>query len=463
MLLFSLLGCPCDDCDDDSHTEDSHSGTEVCNAIDDDGDGLVDDADDSLDAASATAWYPDADQDGYGAVDGAVTACIGPDSYVTDSTDCNDQDPTVAPSADERCNDVDDDCDALVDALDDDLIDASAWYPDQDGDGYGPSTDARVECDQPAGHVLESGDCDDFDAAISPAAPEICNDLDDDCDTLIDGSDPDVTGTTTWHEDADRDGYGSAGSYLEACNRPAGFIEDATDCDDADPAVNPAAAEIPDNAIDDNCDEFETWPHAVWTGSAPLSCVQGTPGPGNGDSDITMAVWVLLEPGQNGGYVLDADPDDVLGERGFALYVSAENPGWAGWTSGASRTSVTYSVRDIDDGHWHLITMEVREGIAVYFALDGVSSEPSELLSSYWTATSHPAIIGAKEDAYGAVSSRFDGSIAELGVWAASVSPSATPGVALDAGASSALAVWQADSTGFIDASGHGNACTVMP
>ena len=71
-----------------------------------------------------------------------------------------------------------------------------------DGDGYGG--DAIADCEPVEGYVDNNLDCDDSNAAISPAAQDICNSIDDDCDTVIDnGLDSDA-----WFFDGDGDGFG---------------------------------------------------------------------------------------------------------------------------------------------------------------------------------------------------------------------------------------------------------------
>ncbi len=58
----------------------------------------------------------------------------------------------------------------------------------------------------------------------------------------------------TFYPDADGDGFGSAAAAGEqGCVVPPGFVEDNTDCDDGDAAVNPAAAEVLCDGIDNNC------------------------------------------------------------------------------------------------------------------------------------------------------------------------------------------------------------------
>jgi hypothetical protein len=61
---------------------------------------------------------------------------------------------------------------------------ASIYYADLDGDGYGAGT-ANNACTQPSGYVLTNTDCNDNNAAVNPAATEVCNGIDDDCDGSI--------------------------------------------------------------------------------------------------------------------------------------------------------------------------------------------------------------------------------------------------------------------------------------
>ena len=63
----------------------------------------------------------------------------------------------------------------------------------------------------------------------------------------------DAIDATTWHADADGDTYGDPAVTEVACDPPAGFVADGTDCDDSDSSVSPATAEVCDGA-DNNCD-----------------------------------------------------------------------------------------------------------------------------------------------------------------------------------------------------------------
>ncbi|GDX83361.1 hypothetical protein LBMAG42_51720 [Deltaproteobacteria bacterium] len=153
----------------------------------------------------------------------------------------------------EVCNERDDDCDGLVDDEDDDVRRAPTWYADVDADGAGNPDWSVTQCTPPEGAVATADDCDDANAAVFPGAPEVCNGIDDDCDALIDGDDPDGEGLSTWFQDADCDGAGDPAAHVQACAQPEGTVATADDCDDVNAAVFPGAPEVC-NGIDDDCD-----------------------------------------------------------------------------------------------------------------------------------------------------------------------------------------------------------------
>jgi hypothetical protein len=55
------------------------------------------------------------------------------------------------------------------------------WYADEDGDGYGDPESVISDCDEPPNAVEQAGDCDDGDPSRHPAAIEICDGRDNDC------------------------------------------------------------------------------------------------------------------------------------------------------------------------------------------------------------------------------------------------------------------------------------------
>ncbi|MFM7721929.1 MAG: MopE-related protein, partial [Bacteroidota bacterium] len=128
--------------------------------------------------------------------------------------------------------------------------DYSMYYADVDGDSYGDINDAIYDCAQPAGYITDNTDCDDTNASINTAASEICNDLDDNCNSLVD----DGLTFTNYYADADNDGFGAGNATSSCVDLGAGYVLDNTDCDDTNASVNPAAEEIASNGIDENCD-----------------------------------------------------------------------------------------------------------------------------------------------------------------------------------------------------------------
>ena len=278
------------DCDDGDATV-NPGAAEICNHVDDDCNGWVDDG------LPTTDWYQDADGDGYGDAGGIpITDCMAVPGYVADSSDCDDSNPSVNPDADEYCDGIDNDCDGTVDEAD--ALDASTWYQDADADGYGNAAVTLVQCDQPSGYVADATDCDDTNGAINPGEAEICNHIDDNCDGVADEG----LATTDYYPDIDGDGFGDANAAPVAdCMPISGYVTDATDCDDADAAIYPGASEYCDG-VDNDCDGTIDEPDAVdaatWYADAD--------GDGYGDPNSTTTACT-----QPSGYVADyTDCDD---------------------------------------------------------------------------------------------------------------------------------------------------------
>jgi len=224
-------------------------------AVDADNDGYVEGTDcDDTDPAvgDPSDWYPDADNDGYGNAYTVktVTACDQPKGHVADSTDCDDENADVNPGESEICDDIDNDCSGVAD----DVVD-NVWYFDQDLDGYGSDIavvdGCEIETEGPGQWVAQTGDCDDLDPEVNPDAEEICDDVDNDCDGSIDPSTS--TDATAWFADEDGDSYGDVDEYEIACEAPEGFVGDWSDCNDANPLVNPGETEVCDG-VDNDCD-----------------------------------------------------------------------------------------------------------------------------------------------------------------------------------------------------------------
>ncbi|MEW6079315.1 MAG: PilC/PilY family type IV pilus protein [Thermodesulfobacteriota bacterium] len=222
------------DCDDTDPSV-NPAAVEVCeDGIDNDCDGGVDE--------NCSLWYQDADGDGYGNAASSVMASSQPGGYVADNTDCDDTRNTVNPGAMEICADaLDNDCDGSTDEG------CQTWYQDADGDTYGNSAVSVVLVDQPAGYVGNNTDCDDTNAAIFPKAPELCDGVDNNCNTFTDEG-----CVHKWYQDADGDSYGNPAVFVTE-NPPAGYVPVPGDCDDTNAAVNPGANEVCDDGLDNNC------------------------------------------------------------------------------------------------------------------------------------------------------------------------------------------------------------------
>jgi len=109
------------DCDD-TNASTNTSGTEVCDFVDNDCDGSVDEDD----ATDAQTWYQDSDADGYGTANSTAVSCSLPAGYSVLNTDCDDTNANANPGITEVCDGADNNCDG---AADEDLLGTDAACP----------------------------------------------------------------------------------------------------------------------------------------------------------------------------------------------------------------------------------------------------------------------------------------------------------------------------------------------
>lgn len=239
------------DCDDNDPNN-FPGNTEICDGADNDCDGIIDNGFD---------------------LDG--------DSWTTCAGDCDDGNPAVNPAAPEiTCNGLDDDCNA-------------ATPDDADADGDGVS--------------ICAGDCDDSDPNNFPGNPEVCDGADNDCNSLVDDG---LLFTSYW-PDTDGDGFGDAtATPVSTCSgAPSGHVPDNSDCDDGDPAVNPAAVEDCSDGIDNNCDGLID---AADPTCSTACCVVAGDADGSGAiniGDVTYLITYIFGGGLPPGCCEEGDAD----------------------------------------------------------------------------------------------------------------------------------------------------------
>jgi hypothetical protein len=260
------------DCDD-ARAGVFPGATEVCNGLDDDCDGMIDEG-------VTRTFYPDADGDGYGARGGApVSGCTPPAGHVENDADCDDTRRGVNPAAYDRCDveGVDDDCNGV---------------PNDPAGGCSCDTGATDACPLPGRCAGSTRTCVDglwSDCGVAPV-DEICgNGEDDDCDGAVDDGCPCRGGARRCGLDR-----GECRSGLQNCE-PSGVWGDC------EGAVGPEPERC--NGLDDDCD-------GIADDDLVIKCYLD----GDGDGFAPpRALWIsvcsvarLCPPGTT-----DVDPDGV--------------------------------------------------------------------------------------------------------------------------------------------------------
>jgi hypothetical protein len=133
---------------------------------------------------------------------------------------------------------------------------------DNDCDSVVPAIEADDDSD---GFMICEGDCDDGEATVYPGAPELCDGLDNDCDEVVPEDEV----------DADSDGY-------RLCDG---------DCNDDNSAINPGATELCEDGIDNDCDDLVDTEDILDCGLVRTLCA--TLGDNAATADVDQDVFVF--------------------------------------------------------------------------------------------------------------------------------------------------------------------------
>ena len=189
---------------------------------------------------------------------------------------------------------------------------------------------------------------------MSPAATELCDAVDNDCDGATD--EIDAADAQTWYQDLDADGYGNASNQTLGCAQPTGYVEDATDCDDTSATTNTAGTELcdlVDNDCDGTVDEDDAADAPTW--------YQDSDADGYGSG--TVSVTACSTP--NGYSSLNTDCDDAAsdvnptaGEVVDGVDNDCDGAGYHGDFLASGSTSLTA-------GDWEYSSFTVSSGVTV--------------------------------------------------------------------------------------------------
>jgi len=246
-------------------------------------------------------YFPDTDLDGFG--DGNVTTasgiklpsfanCTFPNGtspfrgFASNNLDCNDRNASLTLSTPEICDGLDNNCDGRIDEI--------FNITDNDADGFRSWVAVPGDLHLACASFWGPRDCNDTNRFVKPnstspncrcpatPAVETCDGFDNNCDGRVDEG--------LWI-DADNDGFSSPLTDVSCCGQIPAYVNArcGTDCDDARASVNPAAADVVCDGIDNNCSglpdlattlidaDSDKWYVAprVLTNAERLSCIAG--------------------------------------------------------------------------------------------------------------------------------------------------------------------------------------------
>ncbi len=238
----------CDGDCDDSNAQIGPDSEDVCDGIDNNCNGIVDEFTDIFSDPQNCGGCGMVCPPGSVCSNGVCVVCNDndQDGFTTCDGDCDDNDPAYNPGTFDDCNGNDNNCDGII-----------ANNLDQDADGI-------TSC---------GGDCNDFNSQIWPGATEFCDGLDNDCDGQIDEGGVCSSNCTDGILNGQETGVDCGGPDCLPCqncfdNDADGFTTCNGDCDDSNFNIRPGAQELC-NGIDDDCDG------QIDEGACGSSCTDG--------------------------------------------------------------------------------------------------------------------------------------------------------------------------------------------
>jgi hypothetical protein len=277
-------------------------------------------------SGTAVTYYLDSDGDGFGDIANSQVSCSGaPSGYVTNNTDCDDNNATIWQTANLYIDNDGDGYDngqqvicygatiptgyavtTLGSDCDDNNVNANigqTWYLDFDNDGWYVST--QFACGSPGTGWTSTlpangqGDCNDNDANIH--AP------------------------VQYYVDGDGDGFGSTATAMVcSLTPPTGYATNNTDCDDNNAGVWQNANLFVDSDGDgyDNGQQVVCYGASIPTGYAATTL-------GNDCNDNDGTVW------QNANLFVDSDGDGYDNGQQVVCYGATIPTGYAATTLGS--------------------------------------------------------------------------------------------------------------------------------
>lgn len=234
------------DCNDLS-ADDNPDADERIDSRDNDCDGAIDEG--------AETYYRDVDGDGFGRTFGSIESLEELDGYVESSNDCDDNNDSIFPGAQEQFDSIDNNCDGSID----EGFSERSYYRDVDGDGLGDSSDVAQDNSKPLGYVTNSTDnCVEIS---NVSQTDIDNDgIGDACDPFTDSDNDGVQDSAdncpenanVSQSDTDNDGLG------DACDGQNGLDLDNdgvnASSDNCPSVYNPNQADSDGDQLGDACD-----------------------------------------------------------------------------------------------------------------------------------------------------------------------------------------------------------------